>query len=154
MISLIPILQQKNLEFYLPNVAGGLNPILYALIRQNGGKLYTDDNRESALMETKARDAFIQFTKFYADYKFVQNASFINRFRTGEMPIGISYYTEYNTLAVFAPEIRGLWGFAPLPGTVVGYDELINQLSITPHFNVSSAVMLNQPTSKRIMGIL
>jgi ABC-type glycerol-3-phosphate transport system substrate-binding protein len=142
-INLIPILQQKNLEFYLPNVSGGLNPILYALIRQNDGKLYTDDNRESALMETKARDAFIQFTKFYADYKFVQNASFINRFRTGEMPIGISYYTEYNTLSVFAPEIRGLWGFAPIPGTVIGYDET-NQPIIdnSTTSSVSAAVML------------
>ncbi len=142
-ISLIPILQQRNLEFYLPNVAGGLNPILYALIKQNGGSLYTEDLRESALMEERARDAFILFTKFYADYKFVQSASFINRFRTGEMPIGISYYTEYNTLSVFAPEIRGLWGFAPLPGTYKGLDddgfEIIDNSSTS---NISAAIML------------
>lgn len=142
-ISLIPVLQQRNLEFYLPNVSGGLNPILYALIKQNGGDLYTDDLRESALMEEKARDAFIQFTKFYSDYKFVQNASFINRFRTGEMPIGISYYTDYNTLSVFAPEIRGLWGFAPLPGTITGVDEegknIINNSSTS---NVSATIIL------------
>lgn len=142
-ISLIPVLQQRNLEFYLPNVSGGLNPILYALIKQNGGDLYTDDLRESALMEEKARDAFIQFTKFYSDYKFVQNASFINRFRTGEMPIGISYYTDYNTLSVFAPEIRGLWGFAPLPGTITGEDEegknIIDNSSTS---NVSATIIL------------
>lgn len=136
-ISLIPTLQQRNLEFYLPNVAGGLNPILYALIKQNGGSLYTNDFKESALMEEKARDAFIKFTKFYADYKFVQNASFINRFRTGEMPIGISYYTEYNTLSVFAPEIRGLWDFAPLPGTIK--DNILDNSTVS---NVSSSVIL------------
>lgn len=136
-IELIPILQQKNLEFYLPNVSGGLNPILYALIKQNGGNLYTDDLKESALMEENARNAFIKFTKFYGDYKFVQNASFINRFRTGEMPIGISYYTEYNTLSVFAPEIRGLWDFAPLPGTSV--NGIIDNSTVS---SVSATVIL------------
>jgi ABC-type glycerol-3-phosphate transport system substrate-binding protein len=88
-------------------------------------------------MEEPARDAFIKFTQFYADYKFIMNASFINRFRTGEMPIGISYYTEYNSLSVFAPEIRGLWGFAPIPGTMT--DGVLNNTTTS---NVSSAVIL------------
>ena len=34
------------------------------------------------------------------------------------MPIGIIDYTMYNKLSVFAPEIKGLWAFAPVPGTV------------------------------------
>ena len=42
---------------------------------------------------------------------------FANRFRTGEMPIGIQDYDTYNTLAVLAPEIRGLWEFSLIPGT-------------------------------------
>jgi ABC-type glycerol-3-phosphate transport system substrate-binding protein len=41
---------------------------------------------------------------------------FVNRFRTGEMPLGFADYTNFNTLEVFAPEIRGLWGFARMPG--------------------------------------
>lgn len=40
-----------------------------------------------------------------------------NRFRLGEMPLLIAPYTLYNTLTVFAPELRGEWGFAPVPGT-------------------------------------
>ena len=42
---------------------------------------------------------------------------FPNRFRSGEMPIGIQDYDTYNTLAVLAPEIRGLWEFNLIPGT-------------------------------------
>ena len=34
------------------------------------------------------------------------------------MPIGIQDFANYNTLSVFAPEIRGLWEFALVPGTV------------------------------------
>jgi ABC-type glycerol-3-phosphate transport system substrate-binding protein len=53
-------------------------------------------------------------------------ASFLNRFRSGETPIGIVGYDMYNTLAVSAPEIRGKWDFALLPGTLE-YDENGNQ---------------------------
>lgn len=41
---------------------------------------------------------------------------FANRFRSGEMPCGIADYTVYNQLTVFAPEIKGLWDFIPVPG--------------------------------------
>ena len=42
---------------------------------------------------------------------------FPNRFRTGEMPIGIVDYTTYNMLTVMAPEIKGLWDFTMVPGS-------------------------------------
>src|SRR5699024_532229 len=43
---------------------------------------------------------------------------FANRFRTGEMPIGIADYSTFNYLSVFAPELKGLWEMVPVPGTV------------------------------------
>jgi ABC-type glycerol-3-phosphate transport system substrate-binding protein len=64
--------------------------------------------------------AFEFWTEFYTNYSFeltITWATFINRFRTGEMPIGISDYNVYNTLMVSAPEIRGKWTFANMPGT-------------------------------------
>ena len=36
----------------------------------------------------------------------------------GEMPLAIADYSSYNMLQVFAPEIRGLWGFTLVPGTI------------------------------------
>ena len=40
------------------------------------------------------------------------------RFRLGECPIIISDYTLYNNLQVSAPDIKGLWGMAPVPGVL------------------------------------
>ncbi|HLT00157.1 MAG TPA: extracellular solute-binding protein, partial [Acholeplasma sp.] len=60
---------------------------------------------------------FETWTSFYTDYSFPVEANFVNRFRSGQMPIGITYYNTYNTLAVFAPEIRGKWNFIAVPGT-------------------------------------
>ena len=60
--------------------------------------------------------AFLRLTKFYTGYDVPLSANFANRFRSGEMPIGIADYTLYNTLELFAPEIRGLWSFHTLPG--------------------------------------
>ena len=42
----------------------------------------------------------------------------MSRFRTGEMPVGIANYTTYNTIVVGAPEIRNLWDFTYIPGTI------------------------------------
>jgi ABC-type glycerol-3-phosphate transport system substrate-binding protein len=126
-ISIIPILQRNNLEFYFPSIAtASLNPLLYTMIIQNGGSLYDATGTESALTSDAAMEAFVNYSKYYTDYQFVTNASFVNRFRTGEMPIGISYYSDYNTLSVSAPEIRGMWEFVELPGTMVN-GELHNE---------------------------
>jgi ABC-type glycerol-3-phosphate transport system substrate-binding protein len=50
---------------------------------------------------------------------------FVNRFRTGEIPIAFTDFSMFNTLEVFAPEIRGLWEFGLLPGTA-GPDGTVN----------------------------
>jgi ABC-type glycerol-3-phosphate transport system substrate-binding protein len=42
------------------------------------------------------------------------------------MPLGVADYTVFNTLAVSAPEIRGLWNFTLVPG-VMGEDGVINR---------------------------
>ena len=64
-----------------------------------------------------ALDAFRFCARLYTDYSFPVAFDAANRFRTGEMPVVITDYCSlYNTLTVFATEIRGLWSFAPLPG--------------------------------------
>ena len=63
-------------------------------------------------------DAFRFFTNLYSNYGFPLTYNFMNRFRTGEMPIGISGLSFYNEIAVSAPEIDGLWDIAQIPGTV------------------------------------
>ena len=119
-INIVADLQKDSLQFYLPvNDVGAssLSPIFVSLLYQTGGRLYINDNKESGLLEEVAMQAFEDWTNFYTLYSFPKFASFTNRFRSGEMPLGLSYYEMYNTLSVFAPEIRGNWDFYPIPGS-------------------------------------
>ncbi len=125
-ISMIPDLQKHNLEFYLPvPITQGAvmnlppNPIFSTLFYQNDGEFYIDGNTKSGFNQGKGPEVFEMWTQFYTDYSFPVQADFINRFRSGQMPIGITYYNVYNTLSVFAPEIRGKWDFVVVPGTEV-----------------------------------
>lgn len=126
-IDISPQLQKQHLDFYIPLVQGTLSPVLYSMISQNEGSLYLDDGRESGMLEQGSLEAFLNFTRFYTDYGFVLEADFINRFRSGEMPIGITNFTAYNTLSVFAPEIQSQWDYAKYPGTLNEDGELLNQ---------------------------
>ena len=63
-------------------------------------------------------EAFKWFTDLFTVHGLEVQADFSNRFRTGEMPVGVTDYTTYCTLEIFAPEIKGLWSFSPLPGTL------------------------------------
>jgi len=73
-------------------------------------------------------------------YSFPYKYDFANRFRTGEMPIGIaSYNATYNHLTVFATEIKGMWQFVPLPG-IVEADGSINNVSVS---TISAISMIN-----------
>lgn len=83
---------------------------------QYGGAYYKADGTASGLDTEAAVGAFSQWSGNYADYKMPVTYDFANRFRTGEMPLAIADYTSYSYLSVFAPEIRGLWGFTLVPG--------------------------------------
>jgi len=87
------------------------------LLAQKGGEVYSQDGSYSRLNELPAIEAFEEYTQLYSEYKIPVSFNFANRFRSGEMPIAITGYTAYNTLEVFAPEIKGLWDIALVPGT-------------------------------------
>ena len=118
--NLVRELQIKNMQFYLPvNGAGAnaVNSIFATMLYQKGGSFYKDNGEASNFDSEEGLEAFEEWCKYYTDYGFPLSASFSNRFRTGETPIGISDYTLYNTFAVFAPEIAGKWAFNVIPGT-------------------------------------
>lgn len=124
--TLLAVLSKNHMQFGLPVVAQSAvqgqnippNSMFAALLFQNGGEFYRDGGKESDLDSRTGIETFKQWSEFYTDYKLEREYDFANRFRTGEMPIGIADYTLYNQLSVFAPEIRGMWGFVPIPGTV------------------------------------
>ena len=125
-IEIIPVLQQHNYGAYIPNAylndgSGNLN-FFQALVFQYGGNIYngeeTDYGISSALSDKTAMEAFKDYTDLYTNYGLDVQVDFSNRFRTGEIPIGITNYTTFCQLEIFAPEIKGQWSFAPIPGTV------------------------------------
>ena len=61
---------------------------------------------------------FEKWTNYYTKMSFPKTLDFYNRFRVGTTPLGIFSYSLYNTLMVAAPEIKGLWDFTAIPGTV------------------------------------
>ena len=108
------VLAKNQMEFgMLPS-----EQIFAMLLYQNGGSYYTEDGARSILDSDVAVNTFKDYCEFYTDYKLDKETSVEERFRTGECPIVIADYTTYNNLVVSAPDIAGLWDFAPVPGTV------------------------------------
>ena len=89
----------------------------YAMLYQLGGALYNDAATHTTINSEAGVQAFERYTSLYNDYGLPTIFDFVSRFRSGEMPLGIFDYTTFNTLTVSAPEIRGLWDIAILPGT-------------------------------------
>lgn len=88
------------------------------LLLQQGLNYYNEEQTKTTFDTQEAVNAFDTWTKFYTKYSFQQTYDAFTRFRTGDMPVVIQNYTFYNQLSVAAPEIKGCWGFQPVPGTV------------------------------------
>lgn len=111
---LIPVLQKQNLQ-----LGFGEDLSLYAMfLMQRGGKYYTEDLSATGFDTPEAVAAFRQWTDLYTKYSFPLYFDAFNRFRTGEIPLVLQNYNFYCTLQAAAPELKGLWAMAPLPGTV------------------------------------
>lgn len=109
---IMSVLAKNQMEFgMLPNE---LNFLM--LLNQFGGQYYNEAATKSALDSDEAINAFKEYCRLYTDYKLDKVTSVEDRFRTGECPIIIADYSVYNNFQVSAPDIKGLWGFAPVPG--------------------------------------
>lgn len=116
---LIPQLQNNNMDLGLPNISGVDNAdIFYTLLFQAGGSVYNDKMTSALLDSEEAIGAFRKWTDFYTKYNLSQKMDHLTRFRTGEVPLVFMPYTFYNNIEASAPEIKGSWDFAPMPGTV------------------------------------
>jgi len=108
----LPMLYQNGMQYYQTH---DFSQFLY----QHGGTYYTEDGLKSALNTDEAQKAFTEYTQMFTHYASPVSASFFNRFRTGEMPMGIGNYSLYIQLSTSAPELEGIWGIAPIPGRVM-----------------------------------
>ncbi len=105
------VLQRNNMNL-------GIVPTFETLLYQMGGEYYNADLTQVAFSEKVAVDAFRKRTDFYTKYGFPISFNFLTQFRTGEMPIAMATYDNYNSVRFSAPEINGLWEMYPLPGTM------------------------------------
>ena len=127
MNKVISVLARNYLSVGIPS---GANEVMFqTLLMQHGGSYYVDGWKHTGLNSDSAVAAFRQWTEFFTKYSLPVEYDPYSRFRSGEMPIVINYYTFYNTLYSSAPEIKGLWEMAPIPG-VVQEDGSVNQTSM------------------------
>jgi ABC-type glycerol-3-phosphate transport system substrate-binding protein len=121
LINILPVIQKNNMNVGVPSVATSIQANIdfsnfLAHLFQRDGRMYNEENSRTLLDSETAIEAFDVYTKFFTHYKTPVVYDFVNRFRTGEMPLAFADYTNFNTLEVFAPELRGLWGFSRMPG--------------------------------------
>ena len=120
LIAELPTIQGNSLTVALPypDIALADISVLDSMIYQNGGYIYDAEAKRTLIDSEAGVSAFKQYTSLYNDYGLPTVFDFVSRFRSGEMPLGVASYATYNTLMVSAPEIRGLWDFTLIPGTM------------------------------------
>ena len=61
---------------------------------------------------------FEELVTLFQVFKFPRAYDLATYFRMGEMPIAVADYLTYNQFTIYATELRGLWEFTLLPGTI------------------------------------
>jgi ABC-type glycerol-3-phosphate transport system substrate-binding protein len=120
------IIQRYNMSVYVPytqiatttTVNSGIGSLnMYpTLMLQKGLNLYNEKLDATNLLTNEGIKVFKEWTDMYTDYGYLKEADFYNRFRNGSMPLGIAPYTTYMTIYSAAPEIKGRWSIANVPG--------------------------------------
>ncbi len=111
---ILPIIQRNGMQVGVG--VDGSQMLFETLLLQNGGNLYNDELTATAFDTPEVLEAFKMWTGLYTEYDVPRAYDFFNYFRSGIMPLAIADYTQYNQLAIAAPEIKGLWSIYPIPG--------------------------------------
>lgn len=110
-------LRNYNMEIGIPaGGSGDVMTMLATLLYQQGQEIYKNNQTLTAFDTKISLNTFKKYTEFFTNYGLPLYYDSANRFRTGEMPVIISDYSLYNTLSIFAPEIKGLWKMTGIPG--------------------------------------
>ena len=122
------ILMLNNMQVGLPyteltdigQVNGGVASlnIFPSLLMQQGLSLYNEDRTGTSFNEVETMRVFEEWTDYYTKYNLPKTYSFFNRFRIGLVPMAIQAYGQYSALSAAAPEIKGRWEMAEIPGTL------------------------------------
>ena len=130
-IEMLPELQRFGLNFYIPlanNAAFKSFDTTFPWIVQHGGSLYSENGFSVAYDDPKTLEAIKTMTDLFKIYSLpVEVGSFYQRFRYGDLPIGVGDFGMYVQLLNAAPEISGLWDIALIPGVYNETTDTINR---------------------------
>ncbi|MBE6806850.1 MAG: extracellular solute-binding protein [Ruminococcaceae bacterium] len=128
-LEIASIFMLNNMQVGLPytelkdigQVNGGVASlnIFPTLLMQEGLSIYNKDMTGTSFAEVDTMRVFEEWTDYYTKYNLPKEYSFFNRFRVGQVPMAIQAYGQYSALAAAAPEIKGRWEMAEIPGTPV-----------------------------------
>mgnify|MGYP000872857125 CR=1 FL=1 len=110
----VSFLQRRHMTSGIPDNQGTFDMFLY----QRNASFYKPDLKSTNLDSDEALESFEEWTNLYRKLGMPRSFDFFNRFRTGEMPIGIVSYNFYNLLTAAAPELAGQWDMLPIPGRI------------------------------------
>ena len=151
LIGMIKIFQRSYLDVGLITPAAVTTSSVFdagdtfvMLMLQRGLNIYNDDLTATNYEQEDSLEAFKMWTDFYNVHALDQTYDAFSRFRTGEMPILIQNYTFYNQLSVSAPEIKGLWDFTLVPGTL----REDGTVSHATNSSTSGALIFNKVTNQ------
>jgi ABC-type glycerol-3-phosphate transport system substrate-binding protein len=122
-IEILPELQRYGMNFNtaLSSGAGGKGFLATSpYIFNHGASLYSEDGFSTGLESDEAIRAMKFMAESFTIYGMpLETASFYDSFRYGDLPLGVSNFTDYIKLMNAAPELNGLWGIALYPATVL-----------------------------------
>ena len=157
LIEELPTIQGNNLSVGIPTAAGSSATassatsimsnvpdlsMYFSLLFQYGGDMYNEAGTKTRVDDEAGIKAFDDYVRYFNDYGIPTIYDFVSRFRSGEMPIGVSAYSTYNTLVVSAPEIRGLWDFTLIPGTEVTAEDGSTYIDRSDFITGSATMMI------------
>lgn len=118
---IVPTLQINYRKVGFPSSLGGLMMLMY----QRDEDLYSDIDGDGVLdgmqinIDSKTSlECFNELVTLFQTFKFPRAYDLATYFRMGEMPIAVADYLTYNQFTIYATELRGLWEFTLLPGTI------------------------------------
>ena len=85
---ILPTIKRNGMDFWFE---GGINIFLF----QHGGTFYNSDGTHSALGTDRAQAAFKMYSDLYKVYDMPYESNFYTRFRSGQIPVGISSLNTY-----------------------------------------------------------
>jgi len=161
-MGIMPILQSRFMDAFLttlpqPTLASGadidnqapvgattrgVNTVHMALLYQRGGSLYNPDGAYTRIADEIGLETFQFWTDLYTKHNFIFRADVPTRFRMGSMPVAIADFGLFNMLNAIAPEIRGNWAVAPIPGMYRECGEFRRDglMSVSSNFIVGNTV--------------